>query len=91
MTRPTYKLLQYFKANRYQPVSLDWLVRKAGKSRATVLGYLSQVRKHCPRGWRLHKSRKRNKILGGWDYFYTYCPSLESFRKQKTIFQEEVA
>ena len=85
---PINKLLSYFKKNQYRAISLDWLVEKSGKSRGTVLRYISQVRRMCPRGWRLRKTCQKNEIHGGYDYWYTYCPSVEYFRKQQTIWRE---
>ena len=83
MTRPVYTLLSYFQANAYQAVSLDWLVRKSGKSRRTVLGYLREANRRCPRGWRLRREYTfENGIRWTW---YRYCRTAESFRRQQRL------
>lgn|GEM_PF-3439389 len=85
MPRVIRKLLHYFQANAYKEISLDWLVRKSKKSRATVLRYISEVRRNCPRGWKLDCIRRDYRT------FYKYRPTAESFRRQKTLFEEDAA
>ena len=88
MTRPVYKLLTYFKANRYREISLDWLISKSkGKTRGTILRYLREVNQRCPRGWRLLKTTVGGPLNTRWT-FYTFCPSVEYFRSQQRIFKE---
>ena len=81
------RLLVYFQARPYEPVSLDWLARGYKVKPATVQRYISEVRRRCPRGWRI-RTEYQTDDLGLRRTFYVYCPSLESFRKQKELWKE---
>ena len=87
MTRPVYKLLEYFRAHAYQAILLEDLVRESGKSRGTVLRYLAGVRRACPRGWRLRREYVTDDLGTRWTY-YRFCRTAESFRRQQTIWRE---
>lgn len=81
------RLFSYFRRNPHKAINLGWLCKKNGVTRGTVIRYVSAARKMCPRGWRIKTQRVKDKYGITWVY-YTYCPTLESFRKQQEIFQE---
>jgi len=77
-------LLDFFQSHAYQAVSLDDLVAKSGKSRGTVLRYISQVREHCPRGWRLLREQVVDDLGIRWTW-YKYCRTPDSYRRQQRL------
>ena len=84
MTRPVYTLLSFFRAREYEAISLDRLIRTSGKSRGTIQRYISQCRKHCPRGWRILTEIEVDDLGFRWTY-YRFCRTAESFRKQQRL------